>query len=150
YLYLPFSLGLFAGGVVFCQLVVMPPAVGAMLWFNEWLDLEPTLRLSEWLGFAIFLPLLFGISFQTTLVMLVTVRVGLVDVRAYQAKRRLAWFLLAVFAAVACPSNDLVGMLFLWLPLCGLYELGIVLGRWSDRPLDCRAEELDTGSEFEV
>jgi sec-independent protein translocase protein TatC len=133
YLYLPFSLGLFIGGVAFCQLLVIPPAVEAMLGFNEWLDLEPALRLSEWLGFAIFLPLLFGLSFQTPLVMLLAHRLGLVAARTYRDKRRLAWFLLAMFAAVASPGNDLLGMLLLWLPLCGLYELGVVLCRRSDQ-----------------
>jgi sec-independent protein translocase protein TatC len=150
YLYLPFSLGLFCGGVIFCQLLVIPPAIEAMLWFNEWLDLEPALRLNEWLGFAIFLPLLFGLSFQTPLVMLLAERLGLVTVATYRTKRRLAWFLLAVFAGVASPSNDLVGMLFLWLPMCGLYELGVLLCRWSGRRRSGTVDEMEAGELVEV
>ena len=134
YLFLPFSIGLFLGGVLFCQLLVMPRAVEALLWFNEWLDLEPELRLSEWLGFAVWMPLLFGVSFQTPLVMLLLDRLGILGRDVYRAKRRLAWFLLAVFAAVVSPSPEVQGVLLLWVPMCLLYELGIVLCRWSPRP----------------
>jgi sec-independent protein translocase protein TatC len=87
-LYLPFSIALFLAGVVVCQLVVVPQAVEALLWFNEWLRFEPTLRLSEWLGFAIFMPALFGIAFQTPLIMLFLQRLRLVSVDTYRRKRR--------------------------------------------------------------
>ena len=43
--------------------------------------------------------------------------------------RRIAWFLMAVFAAVITPSTDAFSMLFLWIPMSLLYELGIVLCR---------------------
>jgi sec-independent protein translocase protein TatC len=151
YAYLPFSVGLFLAGVLVCQLLVMPRAVEALLWFNEWLDFEPDLRLNEWLGFAIFMPVLFGLSFQTPLVMLFLERVGILSVDAYQGKRRLAWFLLAVLAAVACPSADWVSMVFLWLPLCFLFELGIVLCRWAPRrQLRFDRDDGETGQRFEA
>src|SRR5262249_52515737 len=54
--FLPFSLGLFLVGVGVCEFLVIPKAVEALLWFNEWLGLEPDLRLNEWLGFAIWMP----------------------------------------------------------------------------------------------
>jgi sec-independent protein translocase protein TatC len=125
--FLPFSLVLFLGGVLLCQFVVMPRAVETLLGFNEWLGLEPDLRLSEWLGFAVLMPLVFGLSFQTPLAMLLLERLGVIDRDAYRRQRRLAWFLLAVFAAVVSPSVDLHSMLLLWLPLGLLYELGIGL-----------------------
>src|SRR5262249_39623466 len=68
--YLPISLGLFLAGVVVCEFMVIPKAIEALLWFNEWLGLEPDLRLNEWLSFALLLPLVFGLSFQTPMVML--------------------------------------------------------------------------------
>jgi sec-independent protein translocase protein TatC len=132
--YLPFSVGLFLGGVLLCQFLVLPKAVEALLGFNEWLGLEPDLRLSEWLGFTLLLPLVFGISFQTPLVMLLLQRLGVLTVGAYRGKRRIAWFLLAVFAAVITPSVDAYSMFFLWLPLGLLYELGIGLCRLSSVP----------------
>ena len=132
--FLPFSLFLFLLGVGVCEFLVMPAAVKALLGFNEWLGLEPDLRLNEWLGFAIWMPLIFGLSFQTPLVMLFLERIGVLDVSAFRGKRRVVWFLMAIFAAVITPSTDAFSMLFLWVPMCLLYELGIGLCLLSPRP----------------
>jgi sec-independent protein translocase protein TatC len=121
----------------------MPTAVNALLWFNEWLELEPDLRLNEWLGFAIWMPLVFGLSFQTPLVMLFLERVGILRVEDFRGKRRMVWFVMAVFAALITPSTDPYSMLFLWVPMCLLYELGIGLCLLSPsrRPLDLDVPE---------
>src|SRR5579884_1643955 len=81
--YLPVSVGLFITGVVLCQVMVIPNAIRGLLWFNEWLNLEPDLRLNEWLTFAILMPLVFGICFQTPLVMLFLGKVGIFDAEAF-------------------------------------------------------------------
>src|SRR5436190_23444194 len=111
--YLPFSLFLFLTGVIGCQFLVMPKAIEAMLWFNEWLAFSPDLRLNEWLGFAIMMPVIFGISFQTPLVMMFLHKIGIVGVQVYRDKRRISWFVMAVFAAVITPTVDPFTMLFL-------------------------------------
>jgi sec-independent protein translocase protein TatC len=132
--FLPVSIGLFLSGVLLCQFVVIPRAVGALLWFNEWLELEPDLRLNEWLSFALFMPLIFGISFQTPLVMLFLERINIFTVEMFRAKRRIAWFALAVIAAVITPATDAYTMLFLWVPMSLLYELGILMCVYLPRP----------------
>jgi sec-independent protein translocase protein TatC len=147
--YLPFSLFLFLGGVFLCEFFVIPKALEALLWFNEWIGLEPDLRLNEWLGFAILMPLVFGASFQTPLVMYVAERLGVLTVEAYKDKRRMAWFLMAIFAALITPSVDVFSMLLLWLPLCGLYELGILLCRLSPRS-DLDVDESESEEMVEV
>src|SRR5262249_31914256 len=81
--YLPFSLGLFLVGVLVCQFFVMPKAIEVLLSFNEWVGIEPDLRLNEWLGFAIFTPLVFGLSFETPLVMLFLERMGIFTVQTF-------------------------------------------------------------------
>ncbi len=130
-IYLPFSLFLFLAGVLLCQFAVMPRAVEAMLWFNEWLGLSQDLRLNEWLGFALMMPIVFGASFQTPLVMMFLHKVGIITVKTYRDYRRMSWFLMAVFAAVITPSVDALSMLFLWVPMGGLYEMGILLCVWQ-------------------
>jgi sec-independent protein translocase protein TatC len=144
--YLPVSLGLFFAGIVLCQVWVMPATVGALLGFNEWLSLEPDLRLNEWLNFALLMPLVFGLAFQTPLVMWCLDRLGVLEVAAFQRHRKAACFLLAVAAAVLTPGIDLYSMLFLWLPLVLLYEVGIWLCRLSPR---CSEEYPDMLSGIE-
>jgi sec-independent protein translocase protein TatC len=133
HVYLPVSVGLFIAGVLTCQFMVIPNAIRGLLWFNEWLNLEPDLRLNEWLTFAILLPLVFGICFQTPLVMLFFGKIGIFDADSYRKKRRMAWFLMAVFAAVITPV-DALSMILLWIPMCGLYELGILMVQYSAPP----------------
>ena len=124
--YDPYSAALLLAGILVCQIWVIPKAVETLLGFNEWLDLEPDLRLKEWLGFAVWMPLAFGLSFQTPLVMLLLERLGLLTIASYRSKRRLAWFFMAVIAGVVTPPFDVMSMLFLWVVLGLLYEVGIL------------------------
>ncbi|MFN4259362.1 MAG: twin-arginine translocase subunit TatC [Gemmataceae bacterium] len=124
--YMPFSLILFLIGVFFAWFIVIPRAVEYLLWFNKWIGLEPDLRLNEWLGFALMLPLIFGVAFQLPLFMFFLERLGILSIEIYQNQRRLCWFVMAITSAMLTPP-DAITLVFLWIPLCGLYELGIWL-----------------------
>jgi sec-independent protein translocase protein TatC len=128
YVYIFFgpSLILFLVGVLVCQFWVLPGAVKALLKFNEMLGFDPDIRLNEWLGLAIILPLVFGLSFQTPLVMIFLNRIGLFTAHDYLTKWRYACFILAVFAALVTPTPDVVTMMYLFVPMFGLYMLGIL------------------------
>jgi sec-independent protein translocase protein TatC len=134
HVYLPFSIGLFLAGVFLCFIWVLPGAVKALLAFNDWLGVDPDLRMSEWFSLAVILPLVFGISFQTPLVMLFLNRLGMFSWEDYLRKWRYAMMVLAVFAAVITPTPDAVTMLYLFVPMFGLYMLGIVLCYWVPPP----------------
>ena len=129
YVYLFFgpSVALFLAGVVLCQFVVLPGAVKALLKFNEMLGFDPDIRLNEWLSLAIILPLVFGISFQTPLVMVFLNRIGIFTAEDYLTKWRYACIIIAFFAALITPTPDLVTMLYLFLPMFGLYLGGILI-----------------------
>lgn len=129
YIYLFFgpSLFLFVSGILLCQFIVLPGAVKALLKFNEILGFDPDIRLNEWLGLAIILPLVFGVSFQTPLVMIFLNRIGLFSAGDYLSKWRHACMVLAVFAAVITPTPDVITMMYLFVPMFGLYLLGIVV-----------------------
>jgi len=120
------SVILFVGGILLCQFVVLPGAVKALLKFNEFLDLDPDIRLREWIGLALVLPLVFGLSFQTPVVMIFLNRIGMFTAEDYLRKWRYACFILAVFAALLTPTPDIITMLYLFMPMFGLYLAGIV------------------------
>ena len=135
--YMPFSIGLFLLGVAVCEWLALPNAIRGLLWFNEWLEVNPEIRLSEWLGFALMLPLVFGISFQTPLVMLFLFKLGIFDVAQFVAFRSYAWFGMAAVVVIFAPIGDLQSILLLWGPMCLLYELGILICRLQPpRPVD--------------
>ena len=120
------SLGLFLGGVLLCQFVVLPGAVSALLKFNEFLGFDPEIRVREWIGLALILPLVFGLSFQTPLVMIFLNRIGMFSAKDYLTKWRAACMIMAVLAAVLTPTPDVITMLYMFIPMFGLYLLGIV------------------------
>src|SRR5262249_46610366 len=133
YYFLPLSLGLFLAGVVLCELIVLPFGIHWLLQFNAWLGFKPELRLSEWLSFAIMAPLLFGIAFQTPLVMFFLERVGILSVETYRSNRKIAIFVLFLAAALLAVAPDPISMLSMGVPMCLLYELGILLCAWFPR-----------------
>jgi sec-independent protein translocase protein TatC len=150
HVYLPVSLGLFLTGVLVCEFLVIPRAIEALLWFNEWLGFKPDLRLSEWLSFAIFMPLIFGLSFQTPLVMLFAAKLGVVNADSFRNKRRYAWMGMALFAAICTPSTDALSMLFLWVPMSLLFELGIWLIKMSPSEPELSEDLADSEEMIEV
>ena len=126
YLYGTLSGVLFLIGVVFCFYLVFPFVLKFLLGFNELLKIQPQIRLSEWISFAVTLPLLFGVSFQLPLVMLFMERLSIFEVSDFREKRRMAILVIAILSMFLTPA-DPISMLLMMLPLIGLYELGIGL-----------------------
>jgi sec-independent protein translocase protein TatC len=126
YRYLPFSLGLFLGGVFLCYFGVLPLTLQFLLQFNIWLNVEPSLQLTAWMSFATLLPLVFGIGFQLPLVMLFVGKLGIVSAQNFREKRKFALLGITIVASMLTPA-DIVSMLMLAFPMVGLYELGVVL-----------------------
>jgi sec-independent protein translocase protein TatC len=143
--YLPFSVSLFVVGALACQFLVIPRALGALLWFNEWLEMQPQFRFNEWLSFAILMPLVFGLSFQLPLVMMFLERVGIMTVQGYLSYWKVAFLIIHILAAFLMPTPDIFSMEMLAIPLLGLYGLGILLCRFN--PHDTEREEETSESE---
>jgi sec-independent protein translocase protein TatC len=139
YRFLPFSLGLFLGGVFLCFFVVLPVTLDFLLQFNVWLGIEPTLRISDWISFATMLPLVFGVCFQTPLVMLLLERIGIFTAEDFRSKRKIAIFVMVVIAAVITPTQDPFSLMLLAGPMILLYELGIFLIGKSKRSVPAKA-----------
>ncbi len=143
------SVLLFLAGILLCQFVVLPGAVKALLAFNEWLGFDPDIRLREWLSLAILLPLVFGVSFQTPLVMIALNRIGMFTAADYLSKWRQAVMVLAVFAALITPTPDVVTMMYLFLPMFGLYMLGVAICHFFPGVIE-EDEEAEAAEEVAV
>lgn len=126
YKYLPFSIGLFLLGSLFCFYFVIPVVLKFLFGFNAWLDLRPELRIGAWIKFALLVSLLFGVSFQLPLVMVLLERISIFTSKDYREKWRHAVLAISVVSMVLTPS-DPVSMMLMMTPLCFLYALGIWL-----------------------
>lgn len=133
YIYLPMSLGLFMAGAVFCFYFVFPIVLDFLIGFNRWLGIAIQPRLSEYISFALMLPVMFGISFQLPLVMLFLERIGIMTVKSYLENWRMAVLVIAVSSMLLTPS-DPTSMLLMMFPLIILYFGGVMLCRLQPGP----------------
>jgi sec-independent protein translocase protein TatC len=118
---------LFVGGVVFCYLVVLPPALDFLLSFNS-SEFNTQLRASDYYDFATLTMLAMGLGFQVPVGVLVLTRLGVVTVDKLRRSRRYAILAIAVIAALL-PTLDPVTLVLEMVPLMLLYELSIQLAR---------------------
>jgi len=142
YIYLPFSLLLFFGGAAMAFFVVMEPVLDFLFSYNRMMEIDPDPRISEWLGFVMFLPLGFGIAFQLPLAMLMLQRIGMFTIEAYLAKWRVAVLVIFIASMFLTPA-DPVSMLMLAGPLTILYFFGIALCRFMPRNRNPYADGYD-------
>lgn len=126
----PMSFVLFSAGVAFAFFVVLPFALEFFIGFSSRLGLTPQIRIGEWISFAVFLPVLFGIAFQMPIVMLFLERIGVFEVTDYRSKRNIATFVIAIVSMILTPQ-DPITMILMMIPLMLLYELGIWLCKLS-------------------
>ncbi|ADG68503.1 Sec-independent protein translocase, TatC subunit [Planctopirus limnophila DSM 3776] len=127
YIYLPFSIGLFLAGAAFCYFAVFPLMLDFLLGYNARLGINPQIRISEWISFAVSFPLMFGISFQLPLVMMFLAKINVVTPKMFREQRRMAILVIAIASMLLTPSGDPASMILMMAPLLVLYELGIYL-----------------------
>lgn len=134
------SLFLFLAGAAFCFYAVFPFVLKFLLSFNSFLQIQPQIRLSEWINFAIMLPVMFGIAFQLPLVMLFLERLQMVNVELYRTQRKMAILIISIASMFLTPA-DPMSMILMMVPLVALYELGILLCKWApaQSPFEQRA-----------
>jgi sec-independent protein translocase protein TatC len=131
-LFLPMSLGLFLSGAALAFFVVFRYVLDFLFGFNKMLGLEPDMRISEWLSFALFMPVGFGIAFQLPLVMLFLDRIGVFNVETYLSKWRIAILVIAIISMILTPA-DPMSMMLMAMPLWFLYFCGIALCKYLPR-----------------
>ena len=126
HLYLPISVGLFLLGAATAFFFVFGPVLDFLLRFNHWMGIDPDPRISEWLSFAMILPLGFGAGFQLPLVMFFLERVGIFTVEGYLKQWKISVLAIVIVAAILTPP-DPYSMSFLAGPLVLLFFGGILL-----------------------
>jgi len=122
----PFSVVLFVGGAMFFVFVASLPILGFFHAFNAWIGVKEIITLENHIRFMTNMMLVFGLGFQTPLVVFVLVKIGLVSVGTLNHYRRHVIVGMLIFAAVFT-SPEPLDMILLAIPMWLLYELGIVL-----------------------
>jgi sec-independent protein translocase protein TatC len=126
HLSIPFFVLLFAAGGAFFYYLVAVPAIMFLVHFDVILGVRNVVTLQSHLGLMTEMMLVFGMAFQTPLVILLLAKIGLVGMGTLRKYRRHAIVVILLFAAIFAPG-DVVSMFALAIPMWLLYELGVVL-----------------------
>jgi sec-independent protein translocase protein TatC len=129
HIYLPLSLSLFIVGAAIAYYFALDQMLTFLFWFHERMGIEPYPKLSDWIMTVVLMPLGFGVSFQLPLIMLLLERIGIFTVADYLRKWRIAVVVIAVASMVLTPSSDIGSMILMFVPLTGLYFVGIFMCR---------------------
>jgi sec-independent protein translocase protein TatC len=139
--------GLFLSGVLFAYFFVLPRA---LLFFYEWsgsLGVSNEWRIGEYITFATQFTLLFGLSFELPVVVMVLVKLGLLTYEMMSRTRTYAILAIYVTAAIITPTPDIMTLNFMALPMLFLYEICIWLA-WFDRKKE-RQREAEEEAELQ-
>lgn len=116
---------LFVGGVAFCYFFVF----GSVFKFiNDFAPKSITVApdIENYLDFVMTMCLAFGVTFEVPIVVVVLVRMGIVSLEKLKAIRSYVIVGAFVVAAIVTPP-DIMSQLFLAIPLCLLYEVGLLV-----------------------
>ncbi len=131
--------GLFVSGVCFAYFFVLPRA---LLFFYEWsgnLGVSNDWRIGDYITFAIQFTLLFGLSFELPVVVMVLVKLGMLTYETMSRTRAYAILAIYIAAALITPTPDIMTLNLMALPMLFLYEICIWLA-WFDRKKNREAE----------
>jgi sec-independent protein translocase protein TatC len=132
-LFVGFATLLFAGGVAFAYVVVLPGALDFLTNFDDNLYNEQ-IRASFYFSFVTMVLLATGLAFQMPIFILALVRIGVFSSATLRKNRRIGVVLMVVFA-ILLPTVDPVSLAFETIPLLALFELSIWLSVWMERRL---------------
>ncbi len=124
---------LFLSGVAFCYFLVLPRALGFFQDFNRWLGLETSWTMASYTDFVLQMLVGFGLSFELPLGMVLLARLGILQRVTVVAHRRHAVVVLLVLAACVTPTSVPFNLGLMFVPLYGLFELGLVGMSWAER-----------------
>jgi sec-independent protein translocase protein TatC len=111
-------------GAGFCYQIVLQHGLYFLLQRYEALNVQPSIRIADYLSVASRLVLAFGIMFELPVASYFLARVGLVDHRFLIRHSRYAIILIAILAAILTPP-DLISQLLLMIPFAVLYGISI-------------------------
>jgi sec-independent protein translocase protein TatC len=132
YFFLPTSLILFWSGACLAFFVIFQLVIDFLLDFNASMGIGASPRLTDYMSFALLLPLGFGVAFQLPLAMLVLERLGIFSYVTYLSQWRIAVLAIAFISMILTPA-DMVSMIGMGVPLVALYFLGIAMCKYLPR-----------------
>lgn len=126
------ALVLFYMGCAFAYFLVLPAAFRFLTAVTPQ-GVEMMTDITHYLDFVMLMFFAFGLCFEVPVAVVILAAVGLVDVRKLRGARRYA--IVGAFAVSAfITPPDITSMIMLAVPMCLLYELGVLAVAWLIKP----------------
>ncbi|MFC5909892.1 twin-arginine translocase subunit TatC [Streptacidiphilus monticola] len=132
---------LFAGGA-FLAYAIFPKAMQILLSFNPG-NFATAMQGSAFLDFFLRMVLVFGLSFEIPLLLVLLNFLGVVSSQRLRGWWRIAIFAIFVFSAIATPTGDPLTMTVLAVPICVLYLLAVLVATVHDKARERRRQVED-------
>ncbi|MBI2083352.1 MAG: twin-arginine translocase subunit TatC [Deltaproteobacteria bacterium] len=133
FLFVAFSTLFFVGGGFFGYFVIFPIGFKFFVTALEGTDITLLPVMKDYLGFIIRMLFIFGLIFETPLILVLLAQIGIVNRRQLASARRYLIVLAFLIAGVLTPGPDVVSQLLLALPLLGLYEISLIVIRLIEK-----------------
>jgi len=135
---------LFFLGMAFCYFFVFKTVFAFIAQFApKSITVAPDIE--AYFNFVLGMFIAFGVTFEVPVIVVVLVMTGMVSV---ETLREIRWFVIVgafIVAAVVTPP-DVVSQLMLAIPLCLLYEVGILAARFIEKPKPKAEADAGAGS----
>ena len=126
------SLLLFYIGCAFAYFLVLPAAFHFLIAVTPQ-GVEMMTDITHYLDFVMLMFFAFGLCFEVPVAVVVLAAIGVVNLDTLRSGRRYAIVGAFAIAAVVTPP-DFTSMFMLGIPMCLLYELGVLAVRWLVKP----------------
>jgi sec-independent protein translocase protein TatC len=130
---------LFLAGVAFCYFFVFHVVFRFVNQFApKSISVAPDIE--SYLDFVLTMFLAFGVTFEVPIIVIVLVRMGFVSIEKLRAVRPYVIVGAFIVAAVVTPP-DVTSQLLLAVPMCLLFELGLLLAPWFNKATAAPADK---------
>ena len=131
---------MFVAGAFFAYKVMLPFSLKYFGDIGHQVSISSQISLEKYLDFVIAMTLAIGLSFDFPVVCLLLSFVGLVNADMLKKARPVVIVVIFIVAAVITPP-DIMTQLMVAFPLCGLFELSIILIKIVDRRHENNTED---------
>lgn len=122
-----FVFALFAAGILFSFLVVIPFTLDFLYKYGQAIGVETFLNVYDFIGFVMQFFIGFGVAFQLPIIMYVISLTDAVSAKFWRNNLRYAIIAVAIFGAAITPDGSGITMWFVALPMIALYLAGMFI-----------------------
>ena len=125
-----FSSICFLGGISFAYFVMLPTALRFFAAFGTQ-AITNNIAVDEYFGFVISVMLAAGVVFELPMISFFLSKLGILTPKFMRRYRKHAIVIILLLAGILTPSPDVTSQLLLGIPLLILYEISIIISKFS-------------------